>query len=249
MRRYVLLSAAISCLLVAAGLASAQGDPKAIIERAIKAHGGEAKLNKLNATLAKGKGTMELMGQTVPFTSNAAGQLPDKLRNELGIELAGQKITILQILNGDKAWLSVQGQTQEMTGAMLDEMKETAYTARVESMTPLLKEPAFKLAPAAETSVNGKPALGVKVTSKGHKDVTLYFDKDKGLLVRSDRVSLDPGMAEVPTETIYSDFKDIEGVIQPLKIQIKQSGKPFINSEITEIKFADKLDDKLFEKP
>jgi hypothetical protein len=249
MRSLFLFSFAV-LLLPATGVVRAQGDPKAIVEKAIRAHGGEAKLAKLNATQAKSKGTMEMMGQTLPFTSTATGQLPDKMREEVTLERMGRKLTILQILNGDKGWASLQGQTQELTGALLEEAKDAAYSGRVESLTPLLKEQGFTLTAIPDATVNGKPAAGVKVASKGHKDISLYFDKEKGLLVRSARKSLDNlSMADVTMETNYSDFKDIDGVMTPMKMQVQKDGKPFMSGELLEVKYLDKVDEKLFEKP
>src|ERR1700704_2394011 len=79
--------------------ARAQDDPRSVIEKAIKAEGGADKLGKLRTSRAKARGTMELMGQTSKLTMEAAVHMPDKMRNEMTLEILGNKITVIQVLN------------------------------------------------------------------------------------------------------------------------------------------------------
>src|SRR5262245_28654893 len=61
--RYWLLPAAALCLLLAPiERSQAQDDPKPILEKAIKAAGGEEKLANLKNLRVKAKGTLEIMG-------------------------------------------------------------------------------------------------------------------------------------------------------------------------------------------
>ena len=46
-----------------------------------------------------------------------------------------------------------------------------------------LTDKTYPLTGAGEAKVNDRPAVGVKVTARGHRDVTLYFDKESGLLL------------------------------------------------------------------
>src|SRR5262249_52028813 len=77
------------CVLVLCTPAVAQDDVKAIVEKAIKAHGSENNLNKFKASKLKAKGTMSAMGMDLEFTIDAAQQLPDKMRNEIKLDIMG----------------------------------------------------------------------------------------------------------------------------------------------------------------
>ena len=251
MRNLLLPSVVVALLLGCVSGAHAQEDPKALIQKSIKAHGGEDRLAKLNATRAKAKGTVEVMGAVLGFTSDSAAQLPDKLRNELSLDAMGQKVTVIQVFNGEKAWawVSTVGTTQELDGASLEEMKNAAYAARVESLLPLLKDNSFSFAALPETKVNGKLAVGIRVKSASHPDINLYFDKENNLLVKTERTSLDAEMKKVLMESVYSNFKEFDGVKQPVKIVVTHNGNKFMDAEITEVKFFDKLEDSVFAKP
>src|SRR5262249_34418538 len=118
----------------------------------------------------------------------------------------------------------------------------------VSSLTPL-KDPGFMLAPAGEIQVEGRPALGVRVSHAGHRDVTLYFDKETHLLAQAEHQVKDEGGPEEMQETVYADYKEIEGMKHAMKLTIKRAGKLYVESEIQEYRFHDRLDDSTFAMP
>jgi hypothetical protein len=90
MRRLLLPTLAAGLVLGLVVRANAQ-EPRAIIEKAIKAHGGADKLDKHQASRMKSKGTVNLGGAEIDFNLESASQLPDKLRNAISIEIMGQR--------------------------------------------------------------------------------------------------------------------------------------------------------------
>lgn len=235
--------------LVLVGSLQAEDDPKAVVEKAIKAQGGEANLTKYKAAHLKGKGTISIMGMDIDFTIEMYSEMPDKVRTDLKLDIMGNQVPVSQIYNGKKGWSIQMGQVMELEGDQLEELKEQAYGNYLENLVPLLKDKNLKLEAVPETKVNGKPAVGVKVTSKGHKDTTMYFDKDSGLLVMTKKKTLDPSMTEVVAESYPSDYKSFNGVKQPTKILVKNDGKKFLEGELNDVKLSEKLDDKIFSKP
>jgi len=91
----------------------------------------------------------------------------------------------------------------------------------------------------------------VHVEHKGYRDINLYFDKESNLLLKMETRIKDPlrGGEEVAAETLYSDYRNVDGVMTAHKIAIKYDGKTYIESEVTEVKYAERLDDHVFEKP
>src|SRR5437764_1190135 len=85
-----------------------------------------------------------------------------------------------------------------------------------------------------EANLAKRPARGVTVSSKGRRDVNLYFDKVSGLLVKSEcRVEDDNGQ-EVTEETLLDDYKEVQGTKQAMKLTIKRDGNLYLECEITE---------------
>jgi hypothetical protein len=84
-------------------------DVQAILDKAVKALGGEDKLTKIEAAVWKGKGKM-IIGdnQEHEFTSQTIAQGFDRFRSELEVEgVFGRQLRMLSVLNHDKVWLSV----------------------------------------------------------------------------------------------------------------------------------------------
>jgi hypothetical protein len=236
-------------LLVVSGPLKAADDPKAIIEKAVKAHGGEENLTKYKAMTMKGKGTLSAMGADIEFTMQMWVQIPNKVRTDLKLDIMGNKLNVVQVYDGKKGWASAMGNVMEAEGDDLEELKDEAFGSYIESLVPLLKDKQFKLEAAGETKVNDKPAVGVKITAKGHKDVTMFFDKESGLMVMSRKKARDFAKMEVESESFVSEYKDVNGIKQAMKLVVKHDGKKFLEGELSEVKVVEKLDDKIFSKP
>lgn len=245
MRHRVALSiAGLFVFMVAAVLRADDSDKtRAVVDKALKAIGGEDKLEKLKAQTWKEKGTYYGMGDGVPYTANYSSQWPGQFR----MEIVG---FFTVVLDGDKGWMKMNDDTTEMNAEQLAEQKESHYAGYVTTLTPL-KDKAFTLSPLDEVQVNGRAAEGVKVTHKNHRDVNLFFDKENGLLIKSDQRAkdLENGGKEVLQEAFYSDFKDIDGIKIPMKIVIKRDGKQFVEAEHSDVKLVEKLDKSVFAKP
>ena len=137
----------------------------------------------------------------------------------------------------------------ELKGEELDEVKEELHVEYVQTLVPLLKDKAYTLNALGEIKIHDRPAVGIRVTSKGHKDVNLYFDKATGLLTKSERRALNDNKMEVSEETFYGDYKDVDGVKVPMKVVVHHDGKKYVEMEITEQRFLDQLDDSEFARP
>jgi hypothetical protein len=233
-----------------------RADMKAVIARAIKAHGGAENLTRYRAVRMKFKGQRDHRGEAVAFTGDSAFQLPDRLRVELETVLMGKKHKIVQVLNGDKGWVSLDGKTQDMDGELMAQVREQLYTDEVTRLAPLNNKE-FELAPLGEKKVAGRDAVGVRVEHKGRRPISLYFDKANGLLLKSEtRVRSETRAArlgqrnsEVNQETYYEDYKKVSGMQVAHKTRVLREGQPFLEAEATEVKVAESLPEGTFAKP
>lgn len=259
------------CLLAAAGFilgaadlsrAQAEGDIKPIIDKAMQNLGGKEKLAKFKTTTLKFKGTAPIQGKPASITGEAANQGLDQARYVSEVILEGEKHTTIQVINGDKGWIKSDGELQEMTKEMVADAKEDGYANWISSLfwVGSDQEKNLTLAPLGNHKIGQKEAVGVKVSSKGHRDVSLFFDKKTGLVIKTEmivpdeQITIVDGVPQVKRttvkqETFLNEFTEVDGVPQPRKITIKRDGKPFVESEITEIKPQGKLDESFFAKP
>lgn len=246
------LGAALAFAVVAAAGLPARADdkdPNAIVDKAIKAAGGEEKLKKLVAISLKTKATVTFNGDDNPLTSQATYQGLDRYRNDFEIEFQGNNVKGAVVLNGDKGWRKFGDQTSPMDDDALANEKHQVALQVLPVKLVVLKEKGYKLEAAGEQKVGDKPAAGVKVTCPGGKDLTIYFDKESGLPVRTVSKVVGFDGQEFTMETTISDYKEFDGIKKATKAESKRDGEAFIKSEITEFKVLDKVDAKTFAEP
>jgi hypothetical protein len=240
-------------LLILSALAPTRGaddeSARAIIERAIKAHGGQDRLEKLKADRVTLKGTMLVNEKKGEFTAETTVNLPSQFRNVVDLTFDTSTRKVVQILNGDKAIVTVDGNpVKEIPPSSLAEMRDTLQLERAFRLTALLSDKAIQLEALGESKVNDVAVVGVKVSSKKHADLKMYFEKGSGLLVKTEHEVSD-GKHTVKQEEFWSDFKDIEGYKRPTKLVVFRGGKKLMDATLVEVKYLDKVDETLFTKP
>jgi hypothetical protein len=250
MRAMLFTFVGLGLFLVVSPSLRAQDDLRAVIDKAIKAQGGEEKINKHKAGTSKSKGTVEVQGMTIGFTEEASFRLPDKVRSVQELDIAGTPVKIMVGFDGAKAWLNVNGKDiNMMLDKIADLMHEQIYLSEVTRLTNL-KDKKFQLSSLGEAKVQDKPAIGIRVANKDHKDINLFFDKDTGLLVKFEHRTVDINtQQEVNEERIITEFQDKDGLKEAKKAIINRDGKKYIEVEVLDVKYQDDIDDTQFSKP
>jgi hypothetical protein len=239
---------AMSALAVSAA-AAGEAAPQDVITRAIKAHGGEQRLARLQLVRMKCKGSVQVNGRPAQFTADACMHLPQRSKLAMELQVGPAKLAMTQVLDGDKAWSQLDGETEELTGERLVEQQARAHQQHLIALTPLVKDKRHTLSRLGEIKVAERPALGVRVETKGRHDVNLYFDKDSALLVKAERRALDLNQKEVQLETFYSDYRDFDGINQPLKRISTQDGKRYMELEVIDLSFEKAIEAREFARP
>jgi hypothetical protein len=224
-------------------------DAKAIIDKAIKALGGEEKLAKLKAYSWKAKGAITFGGNDNEFTSQATVQGLDHFRSEFDGDFGGNKVKGVTVLAGDKGWRIFADNKMELEKEALANEKRALYLQVVPATILPLKEKGFKVEAAGEEKVGDKPALVVKATGPDDKTFTLYFDKESGLPVKLKAKVVGFNGDEFTQETTFADYKEFDGVKKATKVESKRDGEKFLGSQVTEFKILEKVDPKTFEEP
>jgi hypothetical protein len=251
--RYI--AAILGLALLSAGVARAdeQTEVGGVIDKAIKAVGGEEKLLKYKACTYKTKEYwFNLLGHQ-DSTAEYAIQFPDKRRRvvtERDRQDTWKDVTSISVLNGKKGWLKSHDGTVKEFDA--EDSAEQLYEEWLTTLIPL-KDKDFKLTSLGKAK--DERAIGVRVSRKGHRDIDLYFHTEDGLLVRSVRKQKGPppeGWPEevLTVETKYLGYREVRGVKRPCKIRHEYClGLGFTEIDLTEMELKEKLDDSLFKKP
>ncbi len=242
------------CVLVIGGIPTPlRADDKGleIVKKAIEASGGKEKLSKYTAGTLKMKGTGSTMGFDITMHIDASYALPNMYKAVMSMEVKNlnQKLAMTQIVNGNRAKMTVNGMPVPLTEAVSEELKQSALMMNVTHLTPLL-DPTYKVtASDKEIKVDGKDAVGIRVSSKDLKEMKLYFDKKTFYLVKVERDGLDQATGQnVLEEHFFSNYqKTPEGISHPMKMVILQDGKKIMEMETVDYKPLEKIELKEFD--
>jgi hypothetical protein len=241
---------ALILFAAAPALRADEPDAKATVTRAVKAMGCKDDGKPLNMAW-KDTGAVSIGGMKIDYTAEFAFRAPDALRFDMMIEFMGMKLKLIGVVAGDKVWEAADGKVEESTGEKKEHSQALVYHAWVITLTQLAHDKGFKLSSVVGKKVDDKPTLGVLVERKDKPVVTLYFDKQTGLLAKSEVNVKDEfqGWKEVLEETYYEDYKEENGRKVFGKVRVVRDGKTFIESNPSDMKTPEKLEAKLFEKP
>ncbi len=249
MRAHFVKLLAVGILFAGASWARAQDDTKAILEKAVKAHGGADKITKAKAQQSKAKGSVETAVGKVDFAQESSFQYPDKFKEISHATVNGMQVDVTTVYNGKEGWMVANGQSIPVEGPILDAIKDSIDTIAVARLA-FTGGKDYEATPLGETKVNDRPCVGVKLSRKGHKDVNLYFDKETNLLAKLEHRVKDPMSGQdLAEERIITEYQDLDGMKVAKKAIINRDGKKFMDLEVSDVKFLDKLPDGEFDKP
>lgn len=174
-----------------------------IVDRFVKAIGGEEAFSKLNSQYAKG--TFAMPAQGLNGTVEVFAMRPDKFMVKMNIEGVG---ATQQGYNGKVGWSldPVMG-PMLITGKQLNQLREQA------DFDALLHKPDDyqSMETIEETEFSGKKCYKVKVVKKSGSEMTEFYDKETGLLAGS-VMKQDSPLGELTVTNEVGDYKEFNGV-------------------------------------
>src|SRR6516162_3162642 len=153
--------------------------------------------------------------------------LPDKLKEVGEFEVMGTKIKNVTLINGDKVSMERNGNEVDLNDTIKEAILEGKRRLQFARLVPL-RDKKFELSVIGEAKVLDQPAIGIKVSAKGMKDVSLYFDKKTNMLVKAEsRIKDAMTGEEVAEERIIAEYNTKEKMPTPKKVIINRDGKKY----------------------
>ncbi len=224
-----------------------------LVDQALAAKGGKAKLAALKALKMTAKGTTTIQGHALPVEIERVFVLPDKMRIDATIHAPGQELKVIVSTTGNGGWQSQPDQNgkNQITDLEPRDMSTVEFERWREPELILLKAAAAdaKLAPLPDADIDGKPQTVLKLGAPVQDlDVALYFDKKTKLLTRMTYSDIDPkGRKHTQTDD-FGEYKDVKGI----KVAYKRTSTNqdrVTALELGQVELDPKVEDSVFAKP
>jgi hypothetical protein len=205
----------------------AQAKAKLVVEHALKAHGGAARIKALKDVSTRSTIAITTPNGSVEGDLLTSVRLPDKSRIEMS--MLGQRG--VQVLNGDKGWSTSGDKVQDLSAEQTQAMRAGIKV----QVLPLLA----RLASGAQVGYVGPDVVNgdsVDVVMVVDPDASsrAAFSKKTGLLVRLEQE--EParfGEGKVQMARLFSDYRPVAGLQVPFKIERYARGQLLIADKVS----------------
>jgi hypothetical protein len=252
------MRSAIACVALLCSVAAANAQNKedgaAIVEKAVKAHGGKEKIAQLRIARVTWtlKGTLPGLpgGGDSDLTIEETYQLPRQMKKVVKGTFGGMAGTLTWSLDGDTYWYREGNQEVKVQKNVHDHEKILRVYQSLEQLPAMLGKE-YELTALGESEIKGKKVLGVRARSeKLGSEVNLYFDKVDGLLRATRAKNIHPTTKkEILGESHFSDYKEVDGVQLFFSWVMSPDGQKTAEILVKDVRFFKKLDDSVFAPP
>lgn len=197
------------------------------------------KLDKISSfKTIKITGKVSIMGMDLPVEMWMKN--PNKIKTVTSMD--GQEN--IQVFDGKKGYIvnSMMGSSEpvELSPDQVAQLQNSNVFQN--TLDKYLKNGQLSL--LGEENVNGKPAYKVKASFEGGLSATLFIDKSSFYLIKQ-IADINQGGVNMSVESYPSDYKNISGIVLPMKTSTSMSGMDVITS-YTSVEVDIPIDDSVF---
>jgi outer membrane lipoprotein-sorting protein len=234
-------AAAVLVTFVSFRVARADDLPKAdtILDKNMEATGGKEAHQKVKNRVTKATIEISAAGLKGEITIYAAA--PNKLYVVTELTGVGK---IEEGSDGKVAW-----SVNPMTGPRIKDgtEKETALRRADFEGESNWRKHTKKAESKGEDTVDGKACYVIEITTDEGQTKTHYYDKSSYLLIKSSGTEKTPN-GDIQIESIFSDFKKVDGITMPFKTKQSALGTEFTVT-IDKVEHNVQIPDNRFDLP
>jgi len=247
MRILIQRLATVVVVLAWAHVSSAQTADE-VIEKSIAAMGGRAAMEKIKTRSMTGNIALTTPAGDIPGTVEITHAAPNKNRTVIKADLSAfgaGPLVVDQRFDGTNGYVldTMQG-NRDITGNQLDNMKSTSFPHAF--LTYKAKGMAVKL--TGREKVGDRDAFVLLFEPSVGSPVRQFVDAESYLPVKTVIRANLPPMGDIEQTAIASDFRTVDGVMVPFKIEVTS---PATGITMTFSKIANNVavEEKSFVKP
>jgi len=218
------------------GVPARADEAQKIIDQYLRAVGGSKAVSRLQTLSIDG--SVAVIGDAAPGTYTFRIKRP----NRFYTELRANGDTLIESYNGKSAWhQAADGEIGTLLGHDAVEMEIAAqyYNARLESLAKRKVGATYK----GEAQVHGRAAQEVELTYPAGVQWHVFFDLQTHLILEEKAQ-----IAGIPREIYYEDYRDVNGVRVPYKIELKR-GSDSYSISVTRVGVNETIGERVFDFP
>ena len=210
---------------------------RALLDQAIAAKGGLAKLRGIKTVRVEGTMTSESAGAPVVFPVVTSIAYPDRFR--VDATMPGGKVS--QVFAEGKYWIQGPDGVKELQG----EMAAPIRAAIERDMVRVLLRAADGTLVLREVDSDETRLGAIEVSGEGLAPLTLFVNRDNGLIERARYL----GGPDGRTEEIYSDYRNVGGIQVAFHTVVRRGRLLPLERDVKTIRYNVPLSPALFTRP
>jgi hypothetical protein len=225
----------LSILVVFPSLVVRAQEPTKIVDQYVKAAGGGRALSKIQTLSLEGTFTTD-DGKSGTYTFDT------KLPNRYYLELLVGEQNLIEAYNGKSAWRqNTAGELGTLVGPEGMQLEAAAQFYNSRLVNP--KKAKIALAFVGNTPVRGKDAMQLEITTATGMKRQVFFDPQSHLIVKEAAT-----VGGVREEVLYDDYRTVDGVKLPNKIELHRGSDKF-NIGVTRAIINGTIGERVFDFP
>src|SRR5712691_1146580 len=209
-----LFNIVVALVLTAGAYPAAAQEAGKIVDQYVKAAGGSRTLAKIQTLTLEGNFTSD-DGKSGTYTLDT--RLPNRYYSEL---LIGEK-NLIEAYNGKSAWhQTAGGELGTLVGP--EGMQLEAAAQYYNSHLVNSKKSKMAVTFVGHAQVRGKDALQLELTTATGMKRQVYFNPETHLVVKETAT-----VGGIEEEILYDDYRPVEGVKLPHKIELHRGGDKY----------------------
>ena len=223
----------------------AQAKPSAVLDRAIKAAGGESQLKEYPALEWGGLGVVHIPNRDIVIRGWWEIQPPDSAVVATYDTTRGPATTRRLIVAGPQGWLQRDTLFTPLPEDLLAEEQHQYYLYSLLRLVTL-KEKGVKLRPVFPDSTGN---AGFTVERRGRLPVTMYFDSTGRVAYLVTRFAMPgPVAGDAQVVRLYGSTES-EGIRWFRRMEILRAGKPYFDLDVESLVARHGIEDPLLAGP
>jgi hypothetical protein len=226
MRSTLLITLTVVLIAPGPGARADEPTPDQIIDKALRAHGGAEKLSGLAGFTLKDRSDYP---GALSWDETLVVQIPGRYRSDRTIRSGGKSSRSLLVLDSDQGWWRSNDVVSPFPAAFVASYQKNTVPyvgpRAILKLRARQKNPACRFSTTGDCTIEGHPAVGLRMKLEGGPEETWYFDKDSGLLLQEERrVKQFEGEDEVST-ILHEDYQTLDGFPIARTVTSRRDGK------------------------